>query len=839
MLPIEEIEAGLYSAIDGGGERFVVSAPTGSGKSTALPVMLQRKLGGRVIVLQPRRVAARMLAFSIEKLFGMRGEVGWHIRFDKHYNERTKIIFLTEGILARMLLSDSLPDDVSAVVFDEFHERNIYADISLALALKLQKKRGAKLRLFACSASMESEALARYMSARIFSCSSRMFPIDIRYSPLAGKGLAVWDCAAREFARTASESGGNILVFMAGVYEIHKTVSRILETPQARGMQVLSLYGDMPAQMQDKILNDSDSRKVIVCTNIAETSLTIGGVDTVIDSGFAKVARYDFARGVNTLLVERISLANAAQRAGRAGRTRAGTVIRLWREADERSFARFPTSEISRIDLSQTMLWLKAAGADFDSLDFFEAPPEKSVEAARKTLLLLGAVDAEGRITPLGRKMARFPCSPRLARMFVDAAARGCLADAAMLAGTVEAGRIKLDAPDERRERERAEFASAESEPEEIMALCAAAKQNSFSQKFCSEFGIHAVNARKAFVYAADFRRLARGCLDAERESAEENALAKCVLAAFPDRVGVRLNKGTLACRMAGGVGGEIRKASKRYAPDAGSVFVAMSLMQTNSAAGAAVSASDIFPISRDCLREVFPEKFSVKTSAGFDEIQKRVCSVTEEIFGDLPLSKKISYDVSPDEAADLLYSKIADGGIVLKNFGDAERWFIERVNFVSRAAPELEIPPIDADALEAVFRQMCAGCVSYSEVRNADVMAALRDWLSAGQLAAVESFAPQFVEISPRRRPVRIRYDSSAMRAVVAASFKDLFSFNQNSLKICGGRIKPTFEILAPNSRPVQTTQDLAAFWKTSWQAVRKELKARYPKHFKPTDPY
>ena len=828
--PVNSIKESLYKAIDDGENCFVIAAPTGSGKSTALPVMLHEKLGGQILVLQPRRVAARMLAHSIEKLFNLQNYTGWHVRFDKHYTSSTKIVFLTEGILARMLLSNSLSENVSAIVFDEFHERNIYADLSLALALKLQKQKRKNLKIITCSASVDTVALSEYMHASVFECSTRLYEIDVQYSEFAGKGLPIWDCAAKEFAKRARISNGNFLIFMPGIYEIDKTISKILEMPQSKGMQVLSLYGDMSAEAQDKILSRSDSRKVIVATNIAETSLTIEGVDCVIDSGLAKVLRYDFTRAVNTLLVEQISMANAIQRAGRAGRMSAGTAVRLWRKADERSFTQYLSSEISRVDLSQILLWLKATGVELESLELFEKPSEKSEVTAIETLRLLGAIDDDCKITTFGLEMAKFPSSPRLARLFVEASKRGCIADIAMLVGVLEAGRIKLDIDDQRRSFERENICVAQSQPQEIASLCAIAKENSFSKQFCRDFAIHAVNARKAFVFAGEFYRLANSIFKSTVSNSSDEALAKCVLAAYPDRVCRRLNEGTLVCKLVDGRSCEVRKSSKRYAKD---IFVAMSLQEVNNAGRASIIADDLIPIKIEYLKELFPNDFIERNVIRLDEHQKRVCSVNETCYKDLSLTQKISYDVDEGKAAELLYSKIENGEILLKNFGEREQDFIERVNFISSAMPELNIAPIDDVAKRDIFMQMCVGLVSYSEVKNADVMGALQEWLSSAQLSAMKYYLPENVVINTKRRPVKIRYDASNMRAIISASFKDLFEFEQNSIKICDGKIKPTFEILAPNMRPVQTTQDLQNFWKTSWINIRKELKARYPKHF------
>lgn len=843
--PVFEMEKGLYAAADAGKRRFVVSAPTGSGKSTGLPVMLLRKFGGRVLVLQPRRVAARMLARSVGALFGMRDDVGWHVRFEKRYGENSKIVFLTEGILARMLLSDPSLPGVSAVVFDEFHERNIYADISLALALRAQRESRPDLAIAVCSASMDSSALFDYLGGdgecAAFSCGSRMFALDISYAPPRSRESAVWDCAREQFERLArSSDSGNFLIFMPGAYEISRTVGCILRSPAAKGFDVLALHGDLPPGEQDKVLAPGPRRKVIVSTNVAETSLTIEGVRFVIDSGLARVARYDPARGVNTLLVERVSLASAAQRAGRAGRTAPGTVVRLWRESDETSFERFTASEISRLDLSQIVLWLKASGMSADGVGLFEPPPAESLARAMRTLSNLGALDARGRITPLGRKMAAFPAQPRYARMLIEAMRRGCLREAALIASLSDCGRIKLPIENAFASAARDELVGdASSEPGEIARLCELARENSFDEKFCRDLGIHSANARKACRAASDLERLAlRACRGEEpAREPEPDAAAKCVLCAFSEHVGARLNRGTLACALAAGAKGEICRESRAYADD---LFVALDLQERRGGAqGVSIMASMITPVKAEHLREMFPGEFSSETSVRFDERQKRVTSSELVKFRDFVISESSGGEPPKDEAARILVEKIFENPAVLKSFDASAKAFVERVNFVAAVCPESGISPIDAAALREIFLQMCWGSYSLSQVKNLDAHSALRDWLSPGQQAFLKYAAPKSVEISPRRCPAEIRYDAAARRAVISASFKDLFSFNAKSVSICGGKVLPTFEILAPNGRPVQTTSNLEEFWKTSWAEVRKELKARYPKHFKPDSPY
>ena len=839
-LPIDSVKAAIFSALDEGAHRLVISAPTGSGKSTRLPMMLSEKLGGTVLVLQPRRVAARMLAKSVSKLFNMGDSVGWHVRFDKHYDENSKIVFLTEGILARMILSDPSLKGFSAIVFDEFHERSIYSDISLALAVRAQETVRADLAIAVCSASMDSDAISAYLGgAPKFECSSRLYPIDIEYVPPRDQGAQIWDCAAREFDRLArEESEGSFLIFMPGAYEIAKTVGRILECPRSKGFDVFALHGDLPPNQQDRILADDGRRKVIVSTNVAETSLTIEGVRFVIDSGFAKVARFDPLRGVNTLLSERVSLANAAQRAGRAGRTSAGRAVRLWRKSDEAFFEKFSSPEIRRIDLSQILLWLAAEGLGFSSLKMFENPPDESLARAVSTLKNLGAAGRDGCASKLGRDMAKFPTEPRYAKLLIDGARRGCLRKTALIAALTDVGRIRLALDDAFAEAERDELVGdAGSEPEETARLCEIARENSFAESFCRRLGIHSANARKALAIAADLEKIARRHVrEDESAGGEKDKIARCVLGAFSDMVGIRLNKGTLACRLAGERRGEIRKESRGYGDE---LFVALEMKEQHVAGGVSILASMLVPITQKMLSDEFPDDFSERLETRFDSVHKRVVCTKSVKFRDLAISESSTNVVDADAAAKILHAEIVSGRLPLKNFDEDAEAFIERVNFVAAVCPESGISPIDEDAKSEILLQMCCGMTSYSEVKNADVHAALRDWLSPAQLALLKVYAPKTAEFPNRKRQCQIRYDAAGRRAVIASFFRDFFEFDPKKIRICDGRVRPTFEILSPGGRAVQTTQNLDEFWRTSWPSVKKELKARYPKHFRATDPY
>ena len=834
-LAVDKLREPIVEALKKGVKKFVFSSPTGSGKSTRLPVIFADNIEGRILVLQPRRVAARMLAKFVAKSANSQagGYAGWHIRSDKNFGDATKIVFLTEGILARMILADPYLKGVGAIIFDEFHERNIFSDISLALALKTLASKRPDIVLAVCSASIDTDLILKSLGENSLklSCESRAYPIDIEYAPMRGQNERIWDKAAAEFRRVARTlPEGNILIFMPGAYEISRTISAILKTPEASKFDVLPLHGGLSSAMQDRVLEDSGKRKVIVATNIAETSLTIEGVNCVIDSGLAKVARYDKVRAVNTLFSERVSYASALQRAGRAGRTSRGLCVRLWRQSEEADFEKFLTPEILRLDLSQIILWLKSAGLELSGLPLIDIPDADSQNKAIEILKNLGALDKFGNITAEGVRMSRLPAEPRYAKMLLEGARLNCLNLAAMCAAASEL-KIKLDLKDERDAFERDEItADAESEMMEIIKLCEFARENRFDEGLCRRLGIHSANARTAFERARELKRQINvDSLDCERD--EQKMLSKAILSAFSDRLCSRPNEGTSACALVGGKRAQIRKGSKRFASK---LFVALELEEQSLAAGASIMASMLCPVQIEDLKELFAEDFSETSEVFFEQNLKRVMRKRCVKFRDLILEESCRDDATKDEIAEVLSSLVLAKKIQFKNWGDEEESFIRRVNFVAKNAPESGISAIDEEALKLIFEQLALESNSYSELKNANVMRALRAWLSREQLALLDYLAPRFVEFKTRRKPVEIRYEADLKRAVISSKFSDFFDFDERKVKICEGKVAPVFELLAPNGRPVQLTQNLGEFWKTSWPAIEKELKSRYPKHFK-----
>src|SRR5262245_31107769 len=454
LLPIYEIEGELVGLLSHT-RRLILQSPTGSGKSTQVPQMLLKHglLGnGQVVILQPRRLAARLLAARVASEMGVSvgREVGYQIRFENATGPGTRIKFETEGILLRQMLDDPELEGVQALIFDEFHERHLYGDITLARALDIQETRRPDLLIIVMSATLDAGMLEHYLQpCSVLNSQGRTFPVEVKYLPrrLGANAPPVWELAADAFAQYAPSAEGDVLVFMPGGYEIHRTIDAIRARPQSKGYLLLPLHGELPPRDQDAAVARYEQKKVVVATNVAETSITIDGIRLVIDGGLARVPRYDPNRGINTLLVENISRASAEQRSGRAGRTAAGTCIRLWSEPEHAERAKQELPEVKRLDLSEVVLTLKAAGVeDLHQVRWLEAPADAALQHAEELLDDLGALDGM-RISALGRRMLAFPVHPRYSRMLIAAQEYGCVYQACLVAALTQGRDLLLRNP--------------------------------------------------------------------------------------------------------------------------------------------------------------------------------------------------------------------------------------------------------------------------------------------------------------------------------------------------------------------------------------------------------
>jgi ATP-dependent helicase HrpB len=498
-LPIFNIQQQLVETLKKH-KRLVLSTPTGSGKSTQVPQMLLDNhlvSGGQIMVLQPRRLPARMLAVWVAEARGGKigGEVGYQMRFDDATSAATRICYVTEGVLLRRMLTDPSLKGIAAIVFDEFHERHLYGEITLARALELQETTRPDLLIIVMSATLDVAAVRNYLeSCAVLASEGRAYPVTVDYLSKPAGNTPVWQVAVNELRRLVREHpDGDALIFMPGAYEIARTVQAARESIGSEFL-VYPLHGELPPREQDAAVAHYERRKIVVATNVAETSLTIDGVRLVIDSGLARIPRYDPRRGINTLLIEKISRAAADQRAGRAGRTAPGHCLRLWTAHEQSARPSYEIPEVKRVDLSEVVLTLKAGGVtDPANFRWFEPPEPRALERAETLLADLGAVDAKtGALMPMGRRMLAFPAHPRYARMLLAAQEFHCVASVALIAALTQARDLLLrsrGAPYQGREEN---FSGAgESDLFTLMRAWQHAENAGYDHEGCRRLGIH------------------------------------------------------------------------------------------------------------------------------------------------------------------------------------------------------------------------------------------------------------------------------------------------------------------------------------------------------------
>ncbi len=836
-LPIYEIEPDLVARLREG-RRIILQAPTGSGKSTQVPqILLQHGFlkDGQVVTLQPRRLATRLLAARVARERGteLGREVGYQIRFEHVASPGTRIKFVTEGILLRQMLLDPTLRGVQALIFDEFHERHLYGDITLARALDLQETSRPDLLILVMSATLEAGVLENYLRpCSVLSSEGRQFPVEIEYLPRHASAEPVWDLAATAFQQhVQSGESGDVLVFMPGSYEIQQTLEAIRHSPEGQGCVLLPLHGELSPRDQDAAVARYDQPKVVVSTNVAETSLTIDGVRLVIDSGLARIPRYDPARGLNTLLIEKISRAAADQRAGRAGRTAPGRCVRLWTspEHGERPAQELP--EIRRLDLAEVALTLKAAGGeDLRRFRWLEPPTEHSLTDAETLLTDLGALDSRGRITPVGRKMLAFPAHPRYARMLLAAQDHGCVYQACLVAALTQGRDLLIRKPGKEVEAFREDLFGHQA-PSDFFILMRAwnyAAKSRFNLEACRRAGVHALTARQVGPLFQQFLGIAQEeGLTVEAKAADDEALQQCILVGFSDRVARRLDEGTLRCELVHGRRGVL---SRESVVDHSPLFVAAEVREVE---GAEKSLNTIFSLATairpEWLSTLFPEDVQAEPRVSFDTTAKRVCAEEQIRFRDLVLSTRRVETPPAEAAARLLAGEVLQGRLVLKHWDHGVEQWILRLNLLSRWCPELELPPITDEDRRHLVEQICLGAVSQKDIKDREVKPVVQSWLSAAQQALLDRHAPERLALSGGRTP-RVTYVADG-EPFIAVRIQELYDVAKTP-RVAMNRVPVLLHILAPNMRPVQITQDLAGFWRDHYPRVKSELQRKYPKH-------
>ena len=833
-LPIYDLDEEIVAALRGG-NRLILQAPTGSGKSTQVPqILLDGGVLGdrRCVILQPRRLATRMLATRVaaERNARLGGEIGYRIRLDNVSSRDTRILFVTEGILLRQMQTDPQLRGISTVIFDEFHERHLYGDITLARALDLQESSRPDLKIIVMSATLDGAGLASWLApCATLTSGGRVYPVAIEHLRQEPKDDPPWELAAEAVADHFDRTPGDVLVFMPGAYEISRTI-RELGMRLGSRCTILPLHGELPANEQDRAVNRTPGRKVIVSTNVAETSLTIDGVTLVVDSGLARIARYDPNRGINTLLIEKISHASADQRAGRAGRTAPGVCIRLWTMRDQERRAPRELAEVKRLDLAETALTLKAAGVDdLAGFRWIEAPDPQSLSRAETLLRDLGALDpADGRITATGRRMLSFPVHPRYARMFLAAEDLGCVREAALIAALTQNRSILLRA-DKRIEEERDElFGTGSSDFLVLMRAFFWAKQAGFRANDCRALAIHADSARQVEKLFDQFLDIAHAeALDINNRPATDEAVARCILAGFSDQVAHRRSEGTLVCDIVHGRRGTLSRTSVAREHR---LIVAAEIAEIEGRDGdARVLLSLATGIGESWLREMAPGDFSDAAEYLFDSSQNRVVVRKTKRFRDLVLEAR-DRDAEPGSpAANCLAGQVLAGNLRLNGWDDAVEQWIHRVNFLAAILPDQKIPALGDDERHHIILLACDGATCYRDIKDLPILPHARSLLTPAEQHLVDKHAPARLEL-PGGRHAKITYAAGA-EPFLAARIQDLYGVN-DEIKIAMGRHALTLHILAPSHRPVQITRSLRAFWTDAYPKLKQELQRKYPRH-------
>jgi ATP-dependent helicase HrpB len=802
---------------------LVLRAPTGGGKTTRVPpALLDAGLAGerRIVLLEPRRLAARAAARRMAHERGGRvgDEIGYSVRFDRQYGPRTRVLAVTPGILLRLLHDDPFLESVSVVVFDEFHERGLESDLALGMARLLQQTVRPDLRLVVMSATLAGEAVSAYLGGcPIVASEGRLFPVDISYQPRSTP--TPWpEAAAEAVASLLDRTAGGLLVFLPGLQEIRQT-ARQLE-PLTRDLYVLPLHGDLPPEQQDQALAPSDRRKVVLATNVAETSVTVEGITGVIDTGLARQMVFEASVGLDRLELVPISRASADQRTGRAGRTAPGVCVRLWSESSHRSRSEQTEPEVRRVDLAGAVLQLLALGeADVQHFPWFEPPPEATVTQALTLLRRLGAVGDQG-LTDLGQLLARLPVHPRLGRMLLEGQ-RGGYPEPVALAAALLAERD----PFNRAERQAATATSSSDVLDRVEAL------ETFERQGRTDFPVGSVHPGGArFVLRARDQLLRLLRTEAEMPAAQaslslEEAVLRSVLAAFPDRVARRREPGGRRGLMIGGRGVRLAPWSNVIEPE---LFVCVDVDAAQSEALVRqASAIRREWLAADEVRSV------IETS--FDNENERVIARRRIYYGDLLLDENTAA-LPPDQTtATLTIAAAAHLDRVLPTDDSTAGTYLTRLRCLAAWMPELQLPGISEAELQELLPGLCVGRKSFAELRSGPWMGALQSRLTHQQRQAVERHAPERVMV-PSGSAITLHYEIGRS-PVLAVRIQEMFGLAETP-RVAGGRVPVLLHLLAPNYRPQQVTDDLASFWANTYPQVRKDLRARYPKHAWPEDP-
>jgi ATP-dependent helicase HrpB len=796
---------------------LVLTAQPGAGKTTRLPPALLEGIEGQVWVLEPRRLAARLAAKRVAEERGERlGEtIGYQVRFDKALGPTTRVRYVTEGILARRLAAGGDLDGVGAVVLDEFHERHLETDLCLCLLDALRRGRRPDLRLVVMSATLEAEAVASHLHAPVIDVPGRLHPVTIEHAPTRDD-RALEDQVHAAVSRLVDEGlGGHVLVFLPGVGEIRRCQRALGGLARHADLVLHPLHGSLPLDALETALRPSARRKVLLATNLAESSVTLDGVEAVVDAGLERVAGHAPGSALPSLELRPIAQASAIQRANRAGRQSAGRCLRLYTRND---FERRPATtepELLRLDLAPVVLSLRGAGVDPAAVRWLDPPPPAALSAADGLLQRLGAVDPAGQLTATGRELLRLPLSPRLGRVLLEGRRRGIpalAADAMALLSERDLLRGRRGDPD----------VHARSDVLVRCDLLDEARRATFRPGTLQRLGLDAQGARRVDRVARQLRR--RG--DEDTAVDPEQTLLLSLLAGHPDRVARR--QGPRALALAEGGTAELSDETAVRESEWVLVLDATDPRRHGRKARARIASA----IEPDWLLDLFPDALREEVSVRWNPAQERVESTWQLRYGGLVVESSAEQG-EPTQVAEALYqAACAKGAGAFTDPARLDTWR-RRVRFARSHDPDL--PGCEDHDLDAALRELCQGRRSFAELRQVDLLDVLQGGWSYEQRRQLDRLAPAQVQLAGGRR-LAVTYEPR-QPPWVKSRLQDFFGMAQGPA-VAGGEVPLVLHLLAPNKQAVSVTSDLAGFWERHYPAARRELGRRYPKHAWPEDP-
>ena len=814
---------------------LVLEAPPGAGKTTRVPWAIHEAFpDGEVIVAEPRRLAARLTATRVASERGQKlgDTVGYIVRFEEVCGPKTRIFYVTEGVLLRRLLAEPELPGVAQVVLDEFHERSLLTDLLLVLLQRLRKRRP-DLGLTVMSATLDAEPVAELLGARRIRSEGRMFPLGIEHLPAVDDRPLEKQIVSA--VRTAiSGDDGDVLVFLPGSGDIRRALTALEPLATERNLLVLPLHGDLPIAEQARAVEPALRRKVVLSTNVAETSVTIDGVTNVIDSGLLRLASHSPWSGLPTLTTTKISRASAIQRAGRAGRTREGRVLRLYTKGDFESRREHELPEIARADLSEAVLSLAGAGITRPrELGWLTPPPEAALTAAQELLVWLGAVTLTGDITPQGQRSLRLPLHPRLARIVTRGEELGVGSEASLAAALLSERDIRSDArlrlsPGARREL----GVSGPCDVLELMSRYAEAEAVNFRADGVKRAGLDVRTVQSvANTYRKLSSQLKTGAPRPASPDALDAAVRRAILAGFPDRVGKRRRAGQPDIVLSQGGSAKLSETSVVHE---GELLVAVAADEQSTGGRAQGAVRLATTIEANWLLEDYGARIEMKDELVWNPDAERVERREGMAFGAILLDEARAVAAPSPEASRILFEAAKSRGVFAALASESVAGLVARLALLREHFPEAGLPEVTSGLDDAAAQRLSQARVSFAELRELDAAQSLRQSLDPAGERLLATETPESFRL-PGGKNAEIHYEAGKP-PWLESRLQDFFGMKETP-RICRGKVPLTLHLLAPNGRAQQVTSDLSGFWQRHYPTVRRELMRRYPRHPWPED--